>query len=141
LLTKKSSLSSANLYISEGGTYLIKMLDALVIELDNTLLGSDISLNGNNLSSHLRFLSSGIDLLSGRLEYILSTTIDDYLPLAQLTHDRAGKLTFAPLRARAVANALPRPVPPPVTMQDCPSADVEGWTYFTLDVKEVGRVE
>jgi hypothetical protein len=58
------------------------MLGALVVELDDTLLGSYISLNGNNLSSHLRFLSSGIDLLSGRLEYILSTTIDDYLPSA-----------------------------------------------------------
>ena len=60
------------------------MLGTLVIELDNTLLGSYISLNGNNLSTHLRFLSSGIDLLSGRLEYILSTTVDDYLPSAEL---------------------------------------------------------
>lgn len=48
---------------------------------------------------------------------------------------------MAPLRARAVANALPRPVPPPVTMQDWPLADVEGCVYFALDVKEVGRVE
>ena len=55
------------------------MVGALVIKVDNTLLGRDISLNGNNLSSHLRFLSSGIDLLSGRLEYILSTTVDDDL--------------------------------------------------------------
>jgi hypothetical protein len=58
------------------------MLGALVVELDDTLLGRYISLNGYNLSTHLRFLSSGIDLLSGRLEYILSTTIDDYLPSA-----------------------------------------------------------
>jgi len=60
------------------------MLGTLLIELNNTLLGSNIPLNGNNLSTHLRFSGSGIDLLSGRLEYVLSSTIDDDLASAQL---------------------------------------------------------
>jgi hypothetical protein len=75
------------------------MLGALVVELDDTLLGSYISLNGNNLSSHLRFLSSGIDLLSGRLEYILSTTIDDYLPSAELMNNTAWEAYLCPVES------------------------------------------
>jgi hypothetical protein len=73
------------------------MLGALVVELDDTLLGSHISLNGNNLSSHLRFLSSGIDLLSGRLEYILPTTVDDYLPSAELMNNTAWEAYLCPV--------------------------------------------
>jgi hypothetical protein len=78
-------------------TYLIEVLGAVVVELDDTLLGSHISLNGDNLSTHLRFLSSDINLLSGRLEHILSTTIDDYLPSAELMSNTAWEAYLCPV--------------------------------------------
>jgi hypothetical protein len=73
------------------------MFGALVVEFDDALLGSDISLNGNNLSTHLRFLSSGINLISGRHEYILPTTIDDYLSSAELMNNTAREAYLCPV--------------------------------------------